>query len=436
MMYFGTDGIRGISNREITPQLAHAVGNALTQCIERCRVVVGRDTRRSGSMLAHALAAGVMQGGGEVLDVDILPTPGIAYLSKLYQADFGIVISASHNPPEYNGIKVFDARGYKLDEAHEARIEAAMANIHSVSADGVGTYEFVHNAADSYIAHLVGCGVSLKGKRILLDCANGAAWDAAPRAFRLLGAQVDALHVGHGGADINDRCGALWAQLLSERMRAGEYDMGFAFDGDSDRLIALDEKGNVVDGDQILYILSMFAKSQGKAPDTVVGTFHTNMGIERALADAGIRLLRADIGDKYVLQSMLRCGAKLGAEQSGHIILSDYATTGDGILSAIVLSAVVSRAERPLSQCNDVELYPQCNRSIPVGDKLRIINNSDLAEQVERVRRQLGDRGRVLLRASGTEPKVRVTVECDDRDIAEKLTHEIVDFILKLNFQA
>ncbi len=371
-----------------------------------------------------------------MLDVDILPTPGIAYLSKLYQADFGIVISASHNPPEYNGIKVFDARGYKLDEAHEARIEAAMANIHSVSADGVGTYEFVHNAADSYIAHLVGCGVSLKGKRILLDCANGAAWDAAPRAFRLLGAQVDALHVGHGGADINDRCGALWAQLLSERMRAGEYDMGFAFDGDSDRLIALDEKGNVVDGDQILYILSMFAKSQGKAPDTVVGTFHTNMGIERALADAGIRLLRADIGDKYVLQSMLRCGAKLGAEQSGHIILSDYATTGDGILSAIVLSAVVSRAGRPLSQCNDVELYPQCNRSIPVGDKLRIINNSDLAEQVERVRRQLGDRGRVLLRASGTEPKVRVTVECDDRDIAEKLTHEIADFILKLNFQA
>lgn len=433
MMYFGTDGIRGVANQQITPELAMRVGNALTRKTPHCRVVIGRDTRRSGSMLLHALAAGVMQGGGEVWDVDLMPTAAISYLTQQYHADFGVVISASHNPAEYNGIKLFDADGRKPEAEVEEQVEAYMAQPLSVQAESIGTYRFVHDAEQTYCQHLIACGGSLRGKRILLDCANGAAGKIAPQVMRALGAQVDALYTSDSGLDINDNCGALYPALLSERVRKGGYDMAFAFDGDSDRVIALDENGTIVDGDEILYILTRAYVAAGLlTTPLVVGTHHTNQGIVNALQQVGVKVLRADIGDKYVMRAMLHTGAQLGAEQSGHVILGDKANTGDGILTAVVLASCVSTSGATLGQCNDAQLYPQCNRNIVVRDRMRIINNTDLSDLLQQCRKKLGSRGRILVRASGTEEKIRIMAECVTQEEADKTCAEIADFVLKL----
>ena len=434
-MYFGTDGIRGVANIQITPTLAHACGNALTIVKEGCKVVIGRDTRHSGTMLALAIASGIMQGGGDVIDVGVMPTAGIAYLTKIYRADYGVVISASHNPPEYNGIKVFDGRGYKLGEEAESRIESAMASVKSVDADKIGKYCYMHNAADSYIGHLVQGADDLSGIKVLIDCSNGAAFEVAPRAFELLGAKVTAINVESHGKNINEEAGALHADLLSDKVIEGGYDFAFAYDGDSDRLIALDEKGQIVDGDKILCILAREFQSLGKLDEmTVVGTSHTNLGIERILESEGIKVLRSDVGDKYVLEKMLEVGAKLGGEQSGHVILLDYATTGDGILTSIVLAGVVKRSGKKLSELADLPIMPQANVNIVVKDKIRVLNNEELSELVEGKRRQLGQMGRITVRASGTEPKLRIMVECEDAEEARLIAEEIRQFVNNLNF--
>ncbi|MEG2562138.1 MAG: phosphoglucosamine mutase [Clostridia bacterium] len=414
-MYFGTDGIRGLANKELTALLAHSCGNALVGIKSKARIVIGRDTRQSGNMIALALASGVMQGGGDVIDVGIIPTAGVAFLTKLFKADFGIVVSASHNPSEYNGIKVFDCDGFKLNEQDERAIELQMSDTFSVPPDQIGSYTFLHNSIDSYFSSLVKSGSKLNGLSVLLDCSNGAAFEVAPRVFDMLGASVVAINTESNGKNINNKAGALHANLLCEKVVAGKFDVGFAYDGDSDRLIAVDEKGNIIDGDKILYILAteMLAHKQLE-PKIVVGTAHTNIGVEKMLREKGIQLVRADIGDKYVIEQMRSTHAKLGGEQSGHIILSDYSTTGDGILSSVVLASTIVASHKTLSQLNTVKSASQSNLNIPVRDKIRILNNESLNRKIDEVRATLGVNGRVLVRASGTEEIIRVMVESID----------------------
>lgn len=432
-MYFGTDGIRGIANVELTCPIAQSVGNALASCKKNCRVLIGMDTRVSGDMLLHAVATGVMQGGGDVLDVGVMPTAGIAYLTRYYKADYGVVISASHNPAEYNGIKVFDADGYKLGDKRERELEQKMAHPHVVKAIATGKYIFMHDSAADYVKFLVSQIQGLNGLRVLVDCSNGAAGRVAKSVFEQAGASVVAINTSAAGIDINENVGALYASNLSDKVRDGGFDVGFAYDGDADRLIALDEKGNVVDGDHLLYILACEAKRRGGLEcGTVVGTHHTNMGVQEALEKQGITLVRADIGDKYVLEQMLRDGSPLGAEQSGHIILGRHTTTGDGILASLIIAQIIVDSGKTLSQLDEAKGYAQVNINVPVTDKLRIINSEAVTHEVGKIYERLAGQGRVLLRASGTEPKIRIMVECRSESKAKTLAKHLESVLKSL----
>ena len=425
-MYFGTDGIRGIANLDLTCPLALSVGNALASLKKNCRVLIGMDTRVSGDMLLHAVATGVMQGGGDVLDVGVMPTAGIAYLTRFYKADYGVVISASHNPAEYNGIKVFDADGYKLGDKRERDLELRMANPHIVRSIAAGKYMFMHDASADYVKFLLSNIEGLKGLRVLVDCSNGAAGRVAKTVFEQAGASVVAINTSAAGIDINENVGALYASNLAPKVRDGGFDVGFAYDGDADRLIAVDENGNVVDGDHLLYILACEAKKRGQLETgSVVGTHHTNMGVQEALEKKGIKLVRADIGDKYVLEQMLKDGSPLGAEQSGHIIMTRRSTTGDGILASLVTAQIIADSGKTLSQLDEAKGYAQVNINVPVSDKLRIINSEAVTNEVGRVYEELAGQGRVLLRASGTEPKIRIMVECRSESKAKTLAKRL-----------
>ena len=432
-MYFGTDGIRGVANVELTCSLALSAGNALASLKKNCRVLIGMDTRVSGDMLLHAVATGVMQGGGDVLDVGVMPTAGIAYLTRYYKADYGVVISASHNPAEYNGIKVFDSEGYKLGDKRERDLEQRMAQPHVAKSIATGKYIFMHDAAADYVRFLATQIEGLKGLRVLVDCSNGAAGRVAKSVFEQVGASVVVINTSNAGIDINENVGALYAANLSDKVRDGGFDVGFAYDGDADRLIAVDENGNVVDGDHLLYVLACDAKKKGTL-DTgaVVGTHHTNMGVQEALEKHGIKLVRADIGDKYVLEQMLKDGSPLGAEQSGHIILGKRTTTGDGILASLVIAQIIADSGKTLSQLDDAEGYAQANINVPVSDKLRIINSEAVAAEVGKVYEQLKGQGRVLLRASGTEPKIRIMVECKSAGKAKTLAKHLESVLKSL----
>lgn len=432
-MYFGTDGIRGVANIEITCPLAHSVGNALASCKKNCRVLIGMDTRVSGDMLLHAVATGVMQGGGDVLDVGVMPTAGIAYLTQYYKADYGVVISASHNPAEYNGIKVFDSNGYKLGDKRERELEQKMAHPYVVKAIATGKYMFMHDSAADYVKFLVSQIEGLKGLRVLVDCSNGAAGRVAKSVFEQAGASVVVVNTSAAGIDINENVGALYASNLSQKVKEGGFDVGFAYDGDADRFIAIDEKGNVVDGDHLLYVLACDAKKNGTLDTgTVVGTHHTNMGVQYALEKHGIKLVREDIGDKYVLERMLKDGSPLGAEQSGHIILGKRTTTGDGILASLVVAQIIVDTGKTLSQLDDAKGYAQVNINVPVQDKLRIINSEEVSLEVGKVYEQLAGEGRVLLRASGTEPKIRIMVECKSESKAKTLAKRLESVLKSL----
>lgn len=432
-MYFGTDGIRGVANIDLTCPIAHSVGNALASCKKNCRVLIGMDTRVSGDMLLHAVATGVMQGGGDVLDVGVMPTAGIAYLTRYYKADYGVVISASHNPAEYNGIKVFDSEGYKLGDKRERELELKMAHPHVVKAIATGKYMFMHDSATDYAGFLVSQIDGLKGLRVLVDCSNGAAGRVAKSVFEQAGASVVVINTSAAGIDINENVGALYASNLSDKVRNGGFDVGFAYDGDADRLMAVDEKGNVVDGDHLLYILACDAKSKGTLDTgTVVGTHHTNMGVQDALEKKGIKLVRADIGDKYVLEQMLKDGSSLGAEQSGHIILGKRTTTGDGILASLVIAQIMADSGKTLSELDEAKGYAQVNINVPVTDKLRIINSEAVTHEVGKVYEELAGQGRVLLRASGTEPKIRIMVECKSESKAKTLAKRLENLLKTL----
>lgn len=423
---FGTDGIRGVAGEELTARTAFALGNALCRLKTSPLVAVGQDTRVSSDMLALALAAGVAAGGGNVLYGGVLPTAAIAYFVRAERADFGVVVSASHNPPEFNGLKVFDSEGRKLSEREEMRAERCFDEYAFASGLSCGRCRPLPGRG-RYADFLASCCERpLEGKKFVLDCANGAAGRIAPRVFRRLGASVIALNCGNDGRRINEKCGALHPESMRRAVAETGADGGFCYDGDADRLIASDERGELVDGDRILCVLAKALKAKNRLPGNLaVGTAHTNTGAERELNACGIRLARTDIGDKYVAAYMRKSGAAVGGEQSGHVILSEYSATGDGILTSVKLAELI--AEEKLSRLAKVRLLPQYNISVKVRDKVRVLGNESVRAAAEAAEEGVG---RVVVRASGTEPVVRIFAEAETmraaREAAERVRRAIL----------
>lgn len=433
---FGTDGVRGVANRDLTPDLALALGRAagLVLAPGGGRVVVGRDTRLSGPMLQGALTAGLCSAGAQVLDAGILPTPGVAWLTRQEDAAAGAVISASHNPVPDNGIKFFSAVGTKVSGDEEAAIEALLADLPAELPTGgdVGAVTPVVDGADRYAGHLVSSiDGSLDGLRVVLDCAHGAAFSVGPEAFRLAGAEVIALHDTPDGARINVDCGSTSLDVLAKTVVAEGASFGLGLDGDADRALAVDETGAVIDGDRIIALAALHLKERGELDgDLVVTTVMANLGLRRALEAAGIEIVTVPVGDRFVAEAMAEHGAVLGGEQSGHVIFSGHATTGDGVLTGLKLAEILAAAERPLSALAAVfEPYPQVLLNVRVADRGALEGAEEVWTRVRAAEEMLGDSGRVLLRASGTEPLVRVMVEAEDAATADKVARELTELV-------
>lgn len=431
--YFGTDGIRGVYGETLTDSIALLVGGSLGASSEGGTVVVGRDNRTSGESLARALAEGVLAAGGNVLDLGVVTTPCVACLTAAKGAFAGAMISASHNPPSYNGIKIFGADGRKLSADREEEIEARLSEAALACAETRGRMLPAEGAVALYADKVKSAG-RLDGLKIVLDCANGAAAAYAPAIFADMGAEVVALNTSRDGNLINDDCGALFPEVIAAEVVRRGADMGFSFDGDADRVIAADEKGNIVDGDKIIYVLARMLKTRGELPfSTVVGTLHTNMGAEAALASHGIKLVRTDIGDHNVVAKMCAEGFTLGGEQSGHIIIGKYLDTGDGVLAGAVLAKTVLDAGKPLSELADCEIYPQVNVNVRTAKKDEIVRAPALLKYAEAVKGMLSDSGRLMLRGSGTENKLRIMAESKDPFLAAYAARSIEMFI-RTNF--
>jgi len=434
---FGTDGVRGIANRDLTPELAHALGRALVATLGagHPKVAVGADTRASGDMLEAALSAGICSAGGHVYRLGVIPTPAVAFLTIDLGADAGAVISASHNPPEYNGIKFFSSEGKKLPDAVEAEIERLVEGEGGPRPEGVEVGRIIpeqEDGADRYLAHLVSsCRGTLGGMRIVVDGAHGAAYRLAPELLRRLGADVVAIGDDPDGTNINVDCGATHPETLARAVRRFRADGGVAHDGDADRAIFCDAEGNVVDGDHVLAACAVSMRVQGQlAKDTVVCTVMANLGFRKAMKEAGINVVEAPVGDRYVLEKMQRTGASLGGEQSGHIIFLDAATTGDGLLTAArFLSLVRSRGGSVAEVASIVRKYPQVLEAVEVADLDALEGAGDVWKAVRVAEEDLGAGGRVLVRASGTEPVVRVMVEAETEDDAQGHADAIAEVV-------
>lgn len=432
--YFGTDGIRGLIYDGLDQRVAFKVGNALASLKSGAKALIGKDTRRSGDMLSLSVAAGFTIGGGNAHNLGVMPTAGIAFLTRRAKADFGIVISASHNPKEYNGIKIFGADGYKLPDDIEMEIERRIGIEYFVENDRLGRLiEF--DGAGEYAESLIGSlETPLNGLKVVLDLANGAAHKIAPEVFKAAGADVVAVHGDGDSGRINEDCGATYTSEILKITKDHNADIGLSFDGDSDRLIACDGNGNLYNGDAIIYMFARYYKEKGRLRgNTVIGTLHTNMGAEEAIKRMGISFSRSNIGDKYVIELMRKTGSVLGGEQSGHIILGDKSTTGDGILAGLMLCQLVVESGRTLKELCDFEQYPQININVIVPDKRTIMTSPVLEKYITETNYEVGRNGRVMVRASGTEPKIRVTVEYHDgnkaRGIAEKLAAKISEIV-------
>ena len=424
-LYFGTDGIRGVANEQLTPDVATRCGNAIAQMGGK-KVLLGRDTRVSGDMLVCSIATGLCAGGCDVIDVGVLPTPAVAFLTQKYKCDFGIVVSASHNPPEYNGIKIFCNDGTKLSDEMEEKAEQLMASIHLVQNSKIGRYRHADGLTD-YCSFLTKCtNARLCGLKIALDCSNGATGVTAKNVFEKLGARTFVFFAPQDGNKINCGCGATNPQVLAKKVVELGCNAGFCFDGDGDRVIAIDEKGQIVDGDKILYILAKQSLQQNKLdPKIVVGTEYTNLGIQNELQKMGVVLLRSDVGDKYVSKVMRAKNLLLGGEQSGHIVMSEFLNTGDGMLVALQLAKILQK--QPLSQLADVNVFEQVATDVFVQDKMKVINNQGLWCAVSQAKDSFD--GRLLVRASGTEPKVRVLAESQNKNQAKKVANHIAQVI-------
>lgn len=424
---FGTDGVRGIANQDLTCEMAFRLGQAgafvLASTVHRPTILVGRDTRISGEMLESALVAGICSVGARAVLVDILPTPGIAYLTRYYEADAGIVISASHNTVEYNGIKFFDKKGCKLPDALEDKIEEIIESgvpIPLPVGVEVGRRVRQINAQRRYIDFVKETTpVRLDGLHIVVDCAQGASYAVAPQALTELGATVSAYYHEPDGSNINENCGSTHPRRLCELVRELGADIGLAFDGDADRLIAVDERGKIVDGDQILCICALHLKEQGRLRNnTLVTTIMSNMGLDIALKKHGIHHVKTKVGDRYVLEEMLEKGYTLGGEQSGHVIFLDYNTTGDGLVTAIQLLTVMVQTSRSLGHLSKVmQVLPQSlyGAKVPDSRKYDFESEPEIAKAIEALNKKYEGKGRLLVRASGTEPLVRVMLEGENQ---------------------
>ncbi len=430
-LFFGTDGLRGKVNDDLSQSIAYKCGNALGGRFGKSKILIGRDTRLSGSLITLSFASGVLNAGSSIVDVGVCPTAGISYLTKLLGFDFGVVISASHNPAEFNGIKILNSVGEKINSETENDLERNFLKEFVVPYSELGKYEFDSRLVLKYEEFLSkSISHSLKGKTIILDCACGASYKIAPAVFRDNGAKVIATFCKPDGLNINDDCGALHTQKLQKYVTKYHADMGFAFDGDSDRVIAVDENGKVIDGDEIIYILAMDYLKKGKLnSNTVVGTRHTNMGVEKILNKKGVNLIRTNIGDKYVRAVMREKNLMIGGEQSGHIIIADKLGTGDGVLTALHLAEICATENKNLSQFIDFDLYKQCNINVKVKDKLRVINSEKLSKMTEEQENFLGDRGRVMIHVSGTEPCIRIMVESGDEELSQTVAKKISEVV-------
>jgi phosphoglucosamine mutase len=420
---FGTDGVRGEAGSELTPELAMAIGRAAGAYLSDGPVLVGRDTRRSGTMLSSALQAGFHAAGIDTVDVGVFPAGGISHLTQTSGATMGAVVSASHNPAEDNGIKLLAARGTKLPDEVERELEDRIRSLGSSSAIGpaIGFRREHPEAFDLYLGHLVKASrYSFRGLPLALDCAHGAAYKAAPELFRRLKAEVRVFFAEPNGTNINDGCGATHPEVLASRC---EGRIGLAFDGDADRLIAVDEDGDIANGDVIMAIIARHLKNQGKLKkNLVVTTVMANLGFRKAMAEAEIDVVETQVGDRYVMEALMTARAMLGGEQSGHIIFTNHAQTGDGLLTAVQLLNVVAGTGKELRQlrAEAITEYPQVLVNVEVERGADLDRADVLWEEVGEVEAELGDEGRVLVRASGTQPLVRIMVEAPSQEAAER----------------
>lgn len=439
---FGTDGVRGVANTELTSELALSLGKATAQVLldhtkdHKPKVVIGRDPRASGEMLEAALISGLTSVGVDVLLAGVVPTPAVSYLVTYYQADAGFVISASHNPMADNGIKIFDNKGHKLSDKLEDEIENSMSQKFATpTGEAIGRVKHLIDAEEAYIAYLLQTidPLALRGINLVVDCANGAASEIAPEVYERAGANVYAIHSQADGWNINRECGSTYIEKISEVVKNGNFDLGISHDGDADRTLAVDSEGNIVDGDQILAILALALKSQDRLlHNTVVTTVMANLGFNKAMAEQKINVATTQVGDRYVLEEMEKHNYQIGGEQSGHIILRKFSNTGDGILTALHLMQTMSNQNKSLKDLAQViTRYPQVLINVPSVDKAKI-ENPQLQEQIKKTEQALGDKGRVLLRASGTEPVIRVMVEAETDQLA-KSTCEALAAVVKIS---
>ena len=443
---FGTDGVRGIANEELTVTLAMQLGQAGAAVLTKGNqhkptIMVGCDTRISGDMLANALMAGACSVGADVCYVGVVPTPAVAYLTRAYHRDAGVVISASHNPVEFNGIKFFDADGFKLPDALEDEIESLiktnMQGVEFPTGTGVGKITYAMEAKEDYIQHAKeAADVDLSGLKIVLDCAQGASFETSVKAISELGADVIAIHNQPDGTNINEKCGSTHMESLQEAVKEYKADIGLAFDGDADRLLAVDENGVKVDGDQIMAIIGNHMKEQGKLKgDTIVATVMSNLGFFLMGEKQGIHVEQTKVGDRYVLERMKEIHANLGGEQSGHIILLDENTTGDGLLSALFLLKVLVDTKKPLSELAGImEVLPQAlvNAKVANSKKYNYMDYPEVEGAIKELSEKFKDEGRVLIRPSGTEPLVRVMIEGKNQEQIDKEAKVLAALIEKV----
>ena len=435
--YFGTDGFRGEANKVLTVEHAFKVGRFLGWYYgkdHKAKVVIGKDTRRSSYMFEYALVAGLTASGADVYLLHVTTTPSVSYVARTEDFDCGIMISASHNPFYDNGIKVINGMGHKLEAEVEAQIEAyidgELEELPLAEKEEIG--RTVDHAAgrNRYIGHLISLATrSFKDKRVGLDCSNGSASAIAKSVYDALGAKTYVINNEPDGTNINTNCGSTHIEVLQQFVKEKKLDIAFAYDGDADRCIAVDENGNVVDGDLILYVCGKYLKEQGRLNgDTIVTTIMSNLGLYKACDKAGIRYEKTAVGDKYVYENMLQNNYSLGGEQSGHIIFSKYATTGDGILTSLLLMEVVMEKKQSLGKLvEEVNIYPQLLKNVRVADKKEARENPAVVKAVEEVAETLGDDGRILVRESGTEPVIRVMVEAATDELCKECVDKVID---------
>lgn len=446
-LFFGTDGLRGEVDKFLKPKLTFRCGNALANVFkenekskrQQCKILLGTDTRGSADMLASAFASGAMSAGADIYFVGVCPTAGIGYLTKFIGYDYGVVISASHNPAKYNGIKIFDKQGDKINEKTITQIEKKLLDLKLNTNNNFGRFFEGENLKANYESFLIESAFnelenkSLENLKIVLDSSNGAASTIAPKIFKLLGGNVISIHSKPNGKNINKNCGALHIETLKANVLKHGADVGFAFDGDSDRVIAVDENGEVVDGDQIVYILANdYKEKQRLIGGGIVCTTHTNFGIEQSLANQGIKVVRTDVGDKFVSAEMERQGFVIGGEQSGHIFIKDKLQTGDGILAALMLSVIMKNNNKRLSALVCKKLIPQINKNIDVKNKEIIIENQNLKTELEKLKTNF-EGGRLFVRASGTENVIRIMAENESEEKLNFVANRLETMIRKID---